>query len=256
MPKTRPIRLLALDFDGVIVDSVLECAVVAYNGYQAFQDLDFRIRSPQEIPAEMLSKFRSMRPFIRSGEDYLYLFQALNEGITITDQKMFDEFHDTYLDRKESYYQLFYSEREAFMISDHENWIALNPPYDGMIVSLQSLKPKLTLQIVSTKAPQYIWEILNYNGILLDVEQIHQAGRGSSKSDIVNTILQENNLSPEEVVFIDDHPDTVLKVSETGVVCFLAEWGYNNVERRHFNMDNDISVICLTELMGLLKKWK
>jgi len=242
------IRLLALDFDGVIVDSVLECAVVAYNGYQAFQGLVTRINSPQEIPADKLSKFRSMRPYIRSGEDYLYLFQALDEDITISGQAAFDKFHDTHLDRKESYYQLFYAEREALMISDNENWIALNPPYDGMIDYLQSIKPNLILHIVSTKASKYISEILDYNGIRLSVEQIHQAGRGFSKADIINLLLQENQLYPGETAFVDDHPDTVLKVSETGVVCYLANWGYNNVGQRQFIMDNDIPVIDLHKL--------
>ena len=248
MQDRQLIRLLALDFDGVIVDSVLECAVVAYNGYQAYQRLATRINSPQEIPADMLTKFRSMRPYIRSGEDYLSLFQALDADITISGQGEFDKFHDIHLDRKESYYQLFYAEREALMIADNENWIALNPPYDGMIEYMQSLNHELQLHIVSTKASKYISEILDNNGIRLSNEQVHQAGRGSSKADIINFLFHKNHLSPGELAFVDDHPDTVQKVSETGAVCFLAGWGYNTVEQRHLIMGNDIPVIGLNKL--------
>lgn len=251
--EARSFRLLALDFDGVIVDSVLECAVVAYNGYHAFQGSGSRIKLPQEIPADTLSKFRSMRPYIRSGEDYLYLFQALDEGITIADQVEFDKFHDTQLDRKEMYYRLFYAERAALMVSDHESWIALNPLYNGMVNFLQSLKPELLLQIVSTKASRYISEILDNNGIKLDSEQIHQAGRGSSKTDIISLLLQKNNLSPGEVAFVDDHPDTVYKVSKTGVMCFLAGWGYNDIEQQQLIIDSDIPVIDLNDLKEIGK---
>ncbi len=252
--EARSFRLLALDFDGVIVDSVLECAVVAYNGYHAFQGSGSRIKLPQEIPAETLSKFRSMRPYIRSGEDYLYLFQALDEGITIADQVEFDKFYDTQLDRKETYYQLFYAERAALMVSDHESWIALNPLYNGMVNFLQSLKPELLLQIVSTKASHYISEILDYNSIKLESEQIHQAGRNLSKSDIVKRLLEENQLSPEEVVFIDDHPDTVQKVSKTGVGCFLAGWGYNSADKLGIYTSHKIPVIDIRKLIEICKK--
>lgn len=254
MQEARSIRLLALDFDGVIVDSVLECAVVAYNGYHAFQGSGSRIKSPQEIPVEMLSKFRSTRPYIRSGEDYLYLFQALDEGITIVTQAEFDKYHDSHLDRKESYYQLFYAEREALIISDYENWIALNPLYNGMVDFLQSLKPELLLQIVSTKVSRYISEILDYNGIKLDSEQIHQAGRSLSKTDIVKRLLQENQLSPGQMVFVDDHPDTVRKVSVTDVVCFLAGWGYNTADQHGVLASYKISVIDIHKLIEIYIK--
>ncbi len=254
MREAQSIRLLALDFDGVIANSVLECAVVACNGYNAFQGLSARIKLPQEIPAETLSIFRSMRPYIRSGEDYLYLFQALDECISIATQAEFDKFHDTHLDRKESYYQLFYAERAALMISDHENWIALNPLYSGMVEFLQSLKPELLLQIVSTKASRYIAEILDYNGIKLDSEQIHQAGRNLSKSDIIKRLLQENQLSPGQVVFVDDHPDTVQKVSATGVVCLLAGWGYNTSDQHTVLANHKIPVIDIHQLIEICKK--
>lgn len=234
---------MALDFDGVIADSILECALVACNGYYAFQGSGTRLKSSREISAITLSKFRLLRPYIRSGEDYLYLFQALDEGIEIADQVEFDKFHDTHLDRKESYYQLFYAEREALMISDYENWIALNPLYNGMADFLQSLKQGILLQIISTKAARYISKILDYNGIRLAAKQIHQAGRGLSKIDIIKRLLRENQLSPGQVVFIDDHPDTVREVSATGVVCLLAGWGYNTAQQRRMYRAKNLELV-------------
>jgi hypothetical protein len=65
-------QLLAMDFDGVIADSISECAVAGYNGYEAYCGNNIEIKTPEEINIDQLNKFRTMRPYIRSGEDYIY----------------------------------------------------------------------------------------------------------------------------------------------------------------------------------------
>ena len=224
------IQLLAMDFDGVIADSILECAVAGYNGYEAYCGRDARIKTPQEIISDKLNKFRTMRPFIRSGEDYIYLFQAVSDGVIIETQEEFDDFQMAYLDRKEAYYQLFYSARRTIMTSDHNNWIALNPLYCGMIVFLKYMHSMI--HIVSTKASEYIIAILEFNGIELNPKRIHEAGRGYSKTDIISKMMQDNHLESQNMIFIDDHLDTLHKVKSTGVRCLLAGWGYNTVQQR------------------------
>ncbi|MBC8403474.1 MAG: hypothetical protein H8E14_18485 [Candidatus Marinimicrobia bacterium] len=251
----QPIRLLALDFDGVIVDSVLECAVVAYNGFQAYQGLDSRIKSPQDIPVNTLREFRSMRSFIRSGEDYLYLFQAMDEGITIADQRNFDEFQDTHLDRKELYYQLFYAEREALSISDHESWMLLNPFFPEITKLIIQIAHWSGFYFVSTKATRYIYELLNFNGISVNQRRIRQAGPGKSKPNIICELLDEIKAIPEEAYFIDDHPDTVKKVvKETGVFGLIASWGYNNPEQCYASSGKNISSISIKEFLILFRE--
>jgi 3-deoxy-D-manno-octulosonate 8-phosphate phosphatase KdsC-like HAD superfamily phosphatase len=209
----------------VIADSINECAVAGYNGFEAYCGNDSRIDSIDEVPPEKFIKFIKMRPYIRSGEDYIYLFHALNENIIIDSQNDFDEFQMLYTDRKESYYQSFYSSRQTIMLNNFDNWIALNPLYNGMVEFLQSMQNKI--HIISTKASKYIIEILKSNGIELNPKQIHEAGKGSSKAEIINKLIRHNNLSIKNIIFIDDHLDTLHKVKSTGVRCLLAGWGYN-----------------------------
>ena len=223
-------QLLAMDFDGVIADSISECAVAGYNGYKAYCGNNFRIKTPEEINTDQLNKFRIMRPYIRSGEDYIYLFQALNESVNIDSQEGFDEFQMVYIDRKETYYQLFYSARQTLITSNRDNWIALNPLYNGMGEFLQSIQNKI--HIVSTKASKYIIEILNSNDIEFNPKQVHEASRGLSKTDIIIKLMHEYNLSPSNMVFIDDHLDTLHQVESVNVRCMLAGWGYNTDKQR------------------------
>jgi len=238
-------QLLTMDFDGVIADSISECAVVGYNGYKAYCGNNFRIKTPEEINPDQLRKFRSMRSYIRSGEDYVYLFHALNENINIESQEDFDDFHTAYFDRKESYYQMFYSARRTLMSSNHKSWIALNPLYNGMYEYLQIVQNKI--HIISTKASKYIIEILISNGIEINPKRVHEAGRGFSKKDIIIRLMREYNLSMSNMIFIDDHFDTLRKVKSVGVRCMLAGWGYNTKKQHSRCQDLNLELIDLQQ---------
>ncbi|MFC1593325.1 HAD family hydrolase [Candidatus Neomarinimicrobiota bacterium] len=239
------IELLGMDFDGVIADSISECAVAGHNGYQAFCGNNLSIKTPEEINTDQLNKFRIMRPYIRSGEDYLYLFQALKEGKNFESQKEFDEFQIVNIDRKEIYYQLFYSKRQMMMTSDYKNWIALNQLYNGMDEFLQFMQNKI--HIISTKASKYIIEILNSNGIDFNPKKVHQAGRGYSKTDICAKLMKEYNLSKHNMIFVDDHCDTLRNVSSIGIRCMLANWGYNTDKQRSRCNENNLELVDLQQ---------
>ena len=241
-PQTQ---LLAIDFDGVIADSILECAVAGYNGYEAYCGRDVRIKTPEEIMSDKLNKFQAMRPCIRSGEDYIYLFQAIEDGVIIDIQEEYDKFKKIYMDRKKSYYQLFYSTRRMMITSDYENWVGLNPLYKGMRDFLNTMRSMI--YIVSTKASEYIVEILKSNDIELDNKRIHEAGPESSKTDIVLRIMQGHNLLPRNMIFIDDHLDTLIKVSSNGSRCLLADWGYNTTQQRSKCTDLSLELVNLQQ---------
>ena len=223
-------KILAMDFDGVIADSILECAVVGYNGYEIYCSRNQRVKTPDEIQSDKLNKFRIMRPYIRSGEDYIYLFQAIYDDTFISNQEEFDNFRKDHINRRDSYYQIFYSTRQMMMKSDYKNWIKLNSLYDGMNEFLKS--KRVMIHIVSTKASRYIIEILKSNDIEFDLNRIHEAGRISSKTDIIMGLLKDHHLLAQELSFFDDHLDTLHKVESTGVRCLLAGWGYNTVRQR------------------------
>jgi FMN phosphatase YigB (HAD superfamily) len=238
-------QLLAMDFDGVIADSVLECAVAGYNGYEAYCGREVRINTPEEIASDELHLFRKMRLYIRSGEDYIYLLQAIEDGVIIDTQEEFDKFKKIYMDRKKSYYQLFYSTRRMMMTSDYENWIGLNPLYKGMRDFLKTMRSMI--YIVSTKASEYIIKILESNGIEFNPKCIHDAGLESSKTDIILGIMQDHHLEPQNMIFIDDHLDTLHKVKSTGVRCLLAGWGYNTLQQRDKCQELNIELVDLQQ---------
>ncbi len=248
------IELLALDFDGVIANSILECAVSGKNGYKTFCGGQARIASPSELSDEILGKFRATRPFIRNSEDYLYIYQAIEEGIDINSQEQFDEFLAKYTNRAEEYSSYFFGERQRLLEEDQDNWLKLSPLYCGMIEFLDIVDSQMKLEIVSTKASIFIEKILQTNNINLAREHIHQAGRGKTKSEIITQLARESGVAMEQVVFVDDHVETCVRVREIGVETLLATWGYNNAGQREYAVKNDVRPVELEDFYEELKQ--
>lgn len=249
MFENNQIQLLAMDFDGVIADSILECAVTGYNGYSMYHNKNTKIYTSDDLNPLQLNSFRNTRPYIRSGEDYIYLYQAYDEGIQINNQNDFDVFKKTFIDQRESYYEYFYMARKDLVDNYFNNWIELNPLYEDMKRFLKSVFTKV--HIISTKASNYICKILSHYDINLNHSQIHSTSTGHSKSDILLKIMRDNNFCSENALFIDDHLDTLKKMKNTNVQCYLANWGYNTEIQKTTSMSYNIKNIELENFYNL-----
>lgn len=248
------IKLLALDFDGVIADSILECAVSGKNGFNSYSNRNERISSPEQLNPDIMMKFRAMRPFIRNSEDYVLLFQALEEGFAIASQNQFDQFHLGNRERKEDYHRHFVSERKRLLEDDLEGWLKLNPLFDGIAAYLSEIMTRCSLYIVSTKGPDFIRRILTSHGVAIDSARIHQAGRGMTKGEIVQDLVGRNKISISDVLFVDDHVETCARVSETGVETWLAKWGYNTNDQLSCETHSDVRPVELDEFRAEIQR--
>ena len=78
--------LLVLDFDGVICDSVEECFVSSWTAYHGLH----RGAPRSEAPDQARASFRAMRPFVRSGEDFVLIQELIATGSAVSSQAEFD----------------------------------------------------------------------------------------------------------------------------------------------------------------------
>ena len=118
---------------------------------------------------------------------------------------------------------------------------------------LQSVIKKI--HIVSTKSSKYIIEILSYNRILLNSDNIHSTEIGISKSDILLKIIDNTKINSQNIVFIDDHIDTLQKVEKTNVHRMLAGWGYNNYQQRSKCDKLNIELVELQHFYEKFNRW-
>jgi phosphoglycolate phosphatase-like HAD superfamily hydrolase len=215
---------LALDFDGVIVDSISECLVVAHNAFYPQQ----RIFNISELKKAVVDESRRLRNFIRSGADYVYINLAMHENAKIHNQEEFDAFTEKHRQRREEFFDLFYKEREAFSSQFTSDWVRLNPLYAGMREFLQSFQPKEKLFIITTKKIQYVDLTLKAHHIEIPTRNKFFS---NAKRAVIEELIKTFSIHPANFFFIDDQVDTLLKVRDLGIQCLLAEWGYNNLEQ-------------------------
>ena len=118
---------LALDFDGVIADSINECLVVGHNAFVEHLQSGFKIINLNELPKEEINEFKRLRNFIRSGEDYVFIQLALHNHEKIEHQNDFDRFLEQNKQLSKKFFDLFYTERDSFSTQQSQLWIELNP---------------------------------------------------------------------------------------------------------------------------------
>lgn len=255
---------LALDFDGVIADSIGECLVVGHNAYRSYlkkqilaQDAGgsgAAIRRLEELDERRQNECRRLRRFVRSGEDYVYIQLAMDNRVRIEDQQAYDLFVNKYLNLKDTFYDLFYRERERFSTIEADLWVELNPLYRGIKQFLQRYPSKDRLFIITTKQIKYALKILTGNSVEIEEENCFCAGGGNTKLKIIKDLLAKKKISADNFYFIDDQADTLVKVKEAGVLCCLAQWGYTSEAQILRAANENIPAIGLDDFLTQFSK--
>lgn len=246
MSFARKTDILALDFDGVIVDSIKECLVSGYNAYANIGHQD-NIERYDELDPHWVTQARSMRNFIRNGEDYVYIAHALANNISVKSQQDFDDLLHEYAALRQTFFAALVDQRIAFSDSRPDLWAALNPLYEGMRQFIVNYANKQNLYIITTKKLLFVHKILVAGKIQLIEENIFTTSADKSKKEIIEHILNERFIRPEHFYFVDDQVDTLIKVQPTGVFCLLATWGYNNPEQHDSAKRSNIPLLSLQQ---------
>jgi len=235
--------ILALDFDGVIVNSIEECLVVGYNSLQKHLGLDGFINRLNELENEQVLASRRMRNFIRHSEDYVYIFFALQEGVSIRKQSEFDNFLEQHTDLQDTFREIFYQERSQLLKSEPAHWLELNPLYPRMRDFIRTCRHPERLVIVTTKLAEFVAVTLAAAGIRFPADNLFSADQGLSKSALISGILRDWSIQPQELHFIDDQVDTLIKAKLLGINLYLARWGYTNADQVRLAEQEKIPVL-------------
>ena len=204
----------ALDLDGVIIDSILECYFLSSKTYHKKEIYNKREKS-------LFIKYRGL---VGPPYQYYHLLKAINNNLN-DEEKIVKSFKNNNSQTKESinFESFFFQNREKKITQNFDDWIKLNPLTDfGNYIKIS--KPK-RLIIVTTKDKNSAKKILQHYNIsyqkMYSNENIKSYG---SKGRILNMHMQKFNI--KKIYFVDDYVNHLDSVENDKIICFFANWGY------------------------------
>jgi phosphoglycolate phosphatase-like HAD superfamily hydrolase len=237
--------LLVLDFDGVICDSVDECFASSWTAYHVLC-----AGAPAAPPSEAARRgFAALRPYVRSGEDFVSIQEIISRGGTVTGQASFDETARRGGDAlRARYRELFYQARADFLRKDRAGWLALNRVYPHVARAFSRLLSSAPLYILSTKKPAFISEILSAQSITVDPRRIIWS---DAEPKLITVDRLRSASGAHKALFIEDQVDAIVGNTDPQISVFLATWGY--VQKEWLAPDGPVPLLTPEGFLVLLE---
>ncbi|WP_038026617.1 HAD family hydrolase [Synechococcus sp. PCC 7336] len=257
-----PPHILALDFDGVLLDGLPEYFQTAWRAY-------CQIWQPREVipPAGVADRFYRLRPVIETGWEMPVLVRAIVTGIP--DDAVLADWPSVLQSRvaREELDRVVLARavdgiRDRWIASDLEGWLASQRFYPGAIARLeQLLASEVEIYIVSTKEGRFIHKLSSQAGIELPRDRIFGKEIGQPKYETLRQLLQASGNLPSSCLwFVEDRLKALRLVQQQpdlqNVGLFLATWGYNTErDRQAIGGDRFIHLLSLNCFRQSLSHW-
>ncbi|MBW4517194.1 MAG: HAD family hydrolase [Timaviella obliquedivisa GSE-PSE-MK23-08B] len=263
--ETAP-TLLALDFDGVLCNGLMEYFQTAWRVY-------CQIWSHPEavLPEGLAEEFNRLRPVVETGWEMPVVIQAILSGVSeieilanwaaIAPQLA----KATGLSPTEIGNQVDHT-RDRWIANDLESWLALHQFYPGVIERLQQIS-SLHPVIITTKEERFVVQLLQQQGIDFPQSQIFGKSLKQPKSQTLRALIQDlsqQNLSQQtehlRIWFVEDRLKTLQAITVqpdlSPVRLFLGDWGYNTAsDREAARQDPRIHLLSLSTFAGEFSLW-
>jgi len=259
---TEP-KILALDFDGVLCNSVYEGMRSAWRVY-----LDVWGGSGDSPPPKIAEAFVRLRPAMEIGWEFPVMLRAITDGVSET--TLLQEFQITWRQRIVEKYKLnrkdlaarFDGTRDEWIGKDLDSWLGCQNLYPGIGGRLNTLlKSGVQMYVITTKEGKYARLILERSGVPFPGERIWGKERARAKADLLQVLHREHGAEYADIWFVEDRLKTLHSVEQQAdldeVSLFLATWGYNTpTERDEANADKRIALLTLEQFCGAFSTWK
>lgn len=255
--------ILALDFDGVICDGLIEYFQTAWRAYcQLFDAPD------QGPPAGLDEDFYALRPVVETGWEMPILIHALGSGYSR--EAIFQDWPplaqqltaEAGLDRQ-TVAAVVDGVRDRWIETNLEDWLSQHRFYPGVIERVQgAIAAGVRPIIISTKEGRFIKQLLLQQGVNLEPEQI--LGKEVKQPKYITLRRLQNDPSPGSTAptiwFVEDRLKalelTAAQPDLNNIVLFLADWGYNTPTERMLAAQSErIHRLSLSQFTDAFANW-
>lgn len=260
MPEPTWPTILALDFDGVLCDGMLEYFQSTWRTY-------CHIWQPADMnpPPNLRESFARLRPVIATGWEMPVLIRSLLLGISeseilqnwsVVAQQILQQENLNPTQLAKTLDQI----RDNWIAEDLSGWLSLHRFYPGVIETLKwAIAAPIKTVIITTKEGRFVKQLLREQGVDLEAIAIFGKECQRPKHQILRELIRQ---APNEPVvwFVEDLLPTLLSVQQqpdlTKVKLYLADWGYNTEADRTLGRENPgIQLLTLTQFASGLANW-
>ena len=228
---TEP-KLLALDFDGVICDTVREGCRSAWQVCREFLPLDGDVPPP-----ELASLFVRLRPVVEHGWEFPVLVLSILDGIP--EATIWEAFQTTCRERVLEKYRVtprqlaarFDAVRDRAIAKSLDDWLADQGLYPGMAARLRAvLAGGITLYVITTKEGRFAHTLLETHGVTMPLDRVWGKEQARPKPELLRILAETHGLAYRDIWFVEDRLKTLQAVAREApladVGLYLALWGY------------------------------
>ena len=254
--------ILALDFDGVICDGLIEYFEVAWKTY-------CKIWSPVDNtpPDDLPLRFYRLRPVIETGWEMPVLIKALIDGIPETSifqewAKITPQILSAYNLQSQTIALKLDNLRDEWIKTDLEGWLNLHRFYPGVVERMKiTLAGETKIYIVTTKEGRFVERLLAREGVNLPPGVIFGKEVKRPKYETLRELIGKAAEKPVKLWFVEDRLKTLQLVQQQtdlkDVELFLADWGYNTqTERKAAQIHPTIGLLSLSQFTKNFAAWE
>jgi phosphoglycolate phosphatase-like HAD superfamily hydrolase len=235
-------KVLALDFDGVVCHSLREVLATALATYEAMtpgspliaglraRHGDGRWHALDLAGDPVTRTFESLLPLGNRAEDFGVSLLAADERIELTDQSAYDAFYGAVPGEwRETFHSTFYEQRGAAYATDPSGWLALHDGYPSFLGVLRRRAGDATYALATAKDRRSAERLLAHLGVadLFAPELVLDKESGVSKTSHLGALRHRLGVVFADVTFVDDKVNHLVAVAPLGVRPVLAGWGFN-----------------------------
>jgi phosphoglycolate phosphatase-like HAD superfamily hydrolase len=256
-------KILALDFDGVICNSVYEGLLSAWRVNRDLWGMSGDGPSP-----EVRATYARLRPALEIGWEFPVMLRAVLDGIP--EEALAKDFQakwcqhilDTYRLDKNDLTRRFDATRDGWIGSDLDAWLGVQHFYAGIAARLRAaISSPTQVFVITTKEGKYAQLLLERNGVSLPADRVWGKERARPKAELLTTLHRDQGGAYRDIWFVEDRLKTLHSVEQqpdlAEVGLFLATWGYNTpAEQAEAAADPRIHLLTLAQFCADFSAWR
>jgi phosphoglycolate phosphatase-like HAD superfamily hydrolase len=253
--------LIALDFDGVLCDGMLEYWQVAWRTYcQVWLDSDLL------APSDIMPVFCQLRPVVETGWEMPVLVKAIVQGVSSSEilsnwAAIAEEIVANSPTNPAELSASLDAIRDRWIERDLTSWLALHRFYPRVVSRLQRLTQESPLCfIITTKEARFTAQLLADAGIDFPRDRIFGKEVKCPKYQTLEELAEKYQVDFSQIYFVEDRLKTLISVKHrpnlVAVNLYLADWGYNTASDRDLAQnDPHIHLLSLERFTNSVTSW-